>query len=223
MPRVSEEYVRKKREEIVEAAYRVCVRKPVTSIEMKDVIAETGFSHGVVYQYYSDLDEVLADLVVKINREHRIDDRIDKILKKAGDDLGSAIRKICSMLSDYMQEVGVDLMRVSIYCDVLAMSEPERVLKVAGKINSEGGSPLIYLVTSLTSYLTDIVQRKGLTPVRSIDEILQFFIASFQGIQMGYVLTESLKIEGIEGRYKTDDMFAALADSVVLMLEAKTC
>ena len=222
MPRVSEEYLMQKRREILDAAYRVCVRKPITSMEMKDVIAETGFSHGVVYRYYRDLDEVLADLVIRINSEHRIDGRIDEILKKAGDDHVRAVRGICSMLSDYMKEVGVDLMRVSIYCDVLAMSEPERVMKVAGKIRSGAQSPLVYLVRSLGAYLSMTVESKGLTPVRSIDEILQFFIASFQGIQSGFVLTESIKIEGVEGRYKTDDMFACLADSVILMLEGRS-
>ena len=218
MPRVSEEYLEQKRREIVDAAYRVCVSKPITSVGMKDVIRETGFSHGVVYRYYKDLDEVLTDLVVRINSEHKIDDKVDSILASAGDDHDKAIHNICAMLSDYMQEVGVDLMRVSIYCDVLAMSEPERVLKVAGKISSEAQSPL---VPSLGSYLTRVIDSRKLSPVRPLDEILEFFIASFQGIQTGFVLTESIKIEGMEGRYKTDKMFACLADSVVLMVEGR--
>ena len=223
MPRVSEEYLQNKKKEIVDAAYRVCVRKPITSMEMKDVIAETGFSHGVVYRYYKDLDDVLADLVVRINSEHRIDGKVDEILKKYGDDHDKAIHEICKMLAAYMRNVGVDLMRVSIYCDVLAMSEPERVLKVADRIESEARSPLVYLVAALGSYLANIVEAKGFKPVKTIDEILQFFIASFQGIQTGFVLTESIKIEGVEGRYRTDDMFDCLADSVVLMVEGRSC
>ena len=73
MPRVSEEYFENKRKEILDAAYRVCVRKPITSVVMKDIIDETGFSHGVIYKYYKDLDEVLTDLVIRINSENRID------------------------------------------------------------------------------------------------------------------------------------------------------
>ena len=220
MPRVSDEYLKQKRREIVDAAYRVCVRKPITSIEMKDVINETGFSHGVVYRYYKDLDEVLTDMVATINSEHRIDDRVDKILKEAKN-YDKAIHKVCEMLADYMKEVGVDLMRVSIYCDVLAMSEPERVMKVAEKMQSEAQSPLAYLVVALSKYMADEVKENGLKPVKTIDEIMQFFVASLEGIQMRFVLTESLKIEGIEGRYQTGDMFACLADSVVLMMEGR--
>ena len=77
MPKVSEEYYEKKRREIIDAAYRVCARKPITSVEMKDIIAETGFSHGVIYRYYKDLDEIFKDLVITINSENRIDDRLD--------------------------------------------------------------------------------------------------------------------------------------------------
>ena len=83
MPKVSEEYYKQKRREIIDAAYRVCARKPITSIDMKDIIAETGFSHGVIYRYYKDLDEVFRDLVITINKENKIDDRLNEILAKS--------------------------------------------------------------------------------------------------------------------------------------------
>lgn len=46
MSRVTEEYYEMKKKEIIDAAYRVCLKKPITAIEMKDIIAEAGFSHG---------------------------------------------------------------------------------------------------------------------------------------------------------------------------------
>ena len=79
MPRVKEEYFENKRREIVDAAYRVCSRKPITSIDMKDIIDEAGFSHGVIYKYYKDLDEVLLDLVRRINEDNRLNDKIISI------------------------------------------------------------------------------------------------------------------------------------------------
>ena len=83
MPKVSEEYYKNKRKEIVDAAYRVCTRKPISSVEMKDIIEETGFSHGVIYRYYKDLDEVFKDLVITINSENKIDDRLEEILAQS--------------------------------------------------------------------------------------------------------------------------------------------
>ena len=47
MPKVSEEYYKNKRKEIVDAAYRVCTRKPISSVEMKDIIEETAKKRGM--------------------------------------------------------------------------------------------------------------------------------------------------------------------------------
>ncbi len=219
MPRVNDQYYENKRKEIIEAAYRVCIRKPITSVVMKDVIAETGFSHGVIYKYYRDIDEVLRDLVITINAGSRIDDRLDNILKECGTkDWKSAICRVCDMLADYMMEVGVDLLKVSLYSDMLAMSEPERVAHIAGKIGKEQQSPLLYLVASMSDYLMDVVKENSLSPRKSVDEILQYMIVTFHGIETGYVLAECYQAEHLKGKYKPGEMFSCLADAVIAMM-----
>ena len=219
MPKVSEEYYEKKRREIIDAAYRVCAKKPITSIDMKDIIAETGFSHGVIYRYYKDLDEVLKDLVITINSENRIDDRLDEILAKADiKDWEQTIYDICQMLADYMREVGTDMLKVSIYGDMLAMSDPERAMNIAKRLGKDEQSPLLYATEAMTEFLTKAVKQNKLTPAVPVDQIIQFFIVNYHGIQSGYVLTKCFKAEHIEGKYKIDDMYRNLATSVVLMM-----
>lgn len=222
MPKVSEEYYEKKRKEIVDAAYRVCTRKPITSIEMKDIIAETGFSHGVIYRYYKDLDEVLKDLVITINANNKIDDRLDVILKKAKPEKWEkTIKEICRMLADYMKEVGTDLLKVSIYSDMMAMADPERAMNIAQKLGKDEQSPLLYATEATGGFLTEIIKKNKLKPVSSVDEILQFMIVTYHGVQTGYVLTECFKVPHVEGKYKPEDMFDQLAKSVILMLGGK--
>lgn len=219
MPKVSEEYYEKKRREIIDAAYRVCAKKPITSVDMKDIIAETGFSHGVIYRYYKDLDEVLKDLVITINSENRIDDRLDEILAKADiKDWEQTIYDICQMLADYMREVGTDMLKVSIYGDMLAMSDPERAMNIAKRLGKDEQSPLLYATKAMTEFLYKVVKENRLEPKTQVDQIIQFFIVNYHGIQSGYVLTECFKAEHIEGKYKIDDMYRNLATSVVLML-----
>ena len=206
MPKVSEEYYEKKRREIIDAAYRVCMKKPITSIEMKDIIAETGFSHGVIYRYYKDLDEVFKDLIVTINSENKIDDRLDEIISKS--DLKhweKTIYEICGMLADYM----------------LAMSDPERAMRISARLGKDELSPLLYATQTMSGFLTKVVKENKLKPAVSVDEIIQFFIVNYHGIQSGYVLTECFKVEHIEGKYKVDDMYRNLAAAVVLMLGGK--
>lgn len=219
MPKVSEEYYEKKRREIIDAAYRVCAKKPITSVDMKDIIAETGFSHGVIYRYYKDLDEVLKDLVITINSENRIDDRLDEILAKADiKDWEQTIYDICQMLADYMREVGTDMLKVSIYGDMLAMSDPERAMNIAKRLGKDEQSPLLYATKAMTEFLYKVVKENRLEPKTQVDQIIQFFIVNYHGIQSGYVLTKCFKAEHIEGKYKIDDMYRNLATSVVLML-----
>lgn len=221
MPKVSEDYYEKKKQEIIDAAYRVCARKPITSVEMKDVIAETGFSHGVVYRYYKDLDDVLRDLVVQINRENAMGGKLHAIVDgKAAAEWKTVIREICDMLADYLKEVGTDILKISQYCDMLAMSDPGRVKEIAGKIRKEESSPLLELVPVLGIYLTDVIQKNVLEPKHSLDEIIQFIIASYHGIQTGYVLANCYDAEQLEGKYDPKAMFSCLADSVILMLSS---
>ena len=222
MPKVSEEYYEKKRKEIIDAAYRVCVRKPITSVEMKDIIAETGFSHGVIYRYYKDLDEVLKDLVITINANNTIDEKLDAILKKAKPEQGEkTIRAICRMLADQMKEVGTDLLKVSIYSDMMAMADPERAMNIAQRLGKNEQSPLLYATEATGRFLTEIIKKNKLKPVSSVDEILQFMIVTYHGVQTGYVLTECFKVPHVEGKYKPEDMFDQLARSVILMLGGK--
>ena len=222
MPKVSEEYYEKKRREIIDAAYRVCVRKPITSIEMKDIIAEPGFSHGVIYRYYKDLDEVFKDLIITINSENRIDGRLEEILARSDiKDWEKTIYEICAMLAAYMREVGTDMLKVSIYGDMLAMSDPERAMRISARLGKDELSPLLYATQVMTEFLTRIVTENKLKPATTVDEIMQFFIVNYNGIQSGYVLSECFKTEHIEGKYKPEDLYRNLAASVVLMLGGK--
>ena len=223
MPKVNDDYFENKRKEIIEAAYRVCSRKPITSVVMKDVIAEAGFSHGVIYKYYNDLDEVLRDLVITINSENRIDTRLDSILQKAQADKTKSwkdiIREICNMLAEQMTEVGTDIIKISLYSDMLAMSEPERVNRITKSLDKNAQSPLLYLITTLEKYLKKIIKQEALKPVKSVKEILQFLVVTYHGIQTGYVLSENYDSKQLQGQYRPKQMFSCLAEGIISMLE----
>jgi hypothetical protein len=73
----------------------------------------------------------------------------------------------------------------------------------------------------MTEFLTKVVKVNKLNPASSVDEIIQFFIINYHGIESGYVLSDCFKAEHIEGKYKPDDMYRNLATAVVLMLGGK--
>lgn len=222
MPRVSADYYENKKKEIIDAAYRVCAKKPVTSVVMKDVIEETGFSHGVVYKYYKDLDEVLCDLVITINSENKIDDKLEDILSEAkSKDWQKVIREICNMLAEQLVSMDMDVLKISLYSDMLAMSDPERVRKIAQRIGADNQSPLLAVVTSMHGFLENLSHEKKVNPIKSIDEIIEFMIATYHGIQTGYVLSASYDAEQLKGKYDPGKMFSCLAESIILMMGGK--
>lgn len=222
MPRVSDDYYEKKRKEIIDAAYRVCVRKPITSVVMKDVIAETGFSHGVVYKYYKDLDEVLCDLVIRINSENKMDERLEAILTDSkSKEWQEVIRELCNMMADHLQSTEMDVLKISLYSDMLAMSDPERVSRIAERIGEDNQSPLLVVVGFMYEYLFKIIQESKMKPVKSVDEIIEFMIAAYHGIQTGYVLSASYDADQLRGKYDPRKMFSCLAESIISMMGGK--
>ncbi|MBP5609685.1 MAG: TetR/AcrR family transcriptional regulator [Lachnospiraceae bacterium] len=220
MPRVNEEYFEKKRKEILDAAYRVCIKKPITSVTMNDVIAETGFSHGVIYKYYKDLDEVIRDLMIRINKSNLFNDDADKIFEECGtDDWEKAIRRICDLLADNMIKAGIDVLKISLYCNVFAVSEPERAKKIAKRLGEDNLSPLLYVITSLNNYLTKIIKEKKIHPSHSVNDIIQFIIVYYSGVENSYVFSECYNSNDPLNKYDPKKMFSLMADSVILMLK----
>ena len=55
MPKVKNEYLENKRNEILDAAFAVCKRKPAYDITMTDIVSETGMSQGGVYKYFNNI------------------------------------------------------------------------------------------------------------------------------------------------------------------------
>ena len=81
MPKVSYEYVQEKKNSILEAAIAVCKVKPLYEITMRDIIKASGVSQGGIYRYYSDLDEILIEVINQVNvnadYKHIIDEITD--------------------------------------------------------------------------------------------------------------------------------------------------
>jgi len=62
MPRVSDEHLERRRQQIVDAAQRCFARKGFHQTSMQDVFAESELSAGAVYRYFKSKDELVAAL-----------------------------------------------------------------------------------------------------------------------------------------------------------------
>src|SRR5437764_10333023 len=62
MPRVSDEYMARRREEILEAAKACFAREGFHATSMRDVYRECGLSPGAVYNHFASKDEIVRSL-----------------------------------------------------------------------------------------------------------------------------------------------------------------
>ncbi|MBF6263402.1 TetR/AcrR family transcriptional regulator [Nocardia farcinica] len=62
MPRVSEEHLERRRQQILDAAQRCFARKGFFETSMQDVFAESGLSAGAVYRYFKSKNDLVAAL-----------------------------------------------------------------------------------------------------------------------------------------------------------------
>ncbi|MBM2622199.1 TetR/AcrR family transcriptional regulator [Actinoplanes sp. LDG1-06] len=60
MPRVSEQHLTARREQILAAARACFLRKGLHNTSMQDLIKEAGLSVGAVYRYFKSKDEIIA-------------------------------------------------------------------------------------------------------------------------------------------------------------------
>lgn len=69
MPRVSEEHLERRRQQILDAAQTCFARRGLHATTMQDVFAESGLSAGAVYRYFKSKDDIIAALTTEASTE----------------------------------------------------------------------------------------------------------------------------------------------------------
>lgn len=65
MPRVSEEHLERRRQQILDAAQLCFSRKGFHETSMQDVFIESGMSAGAVYRYFTSKNEIIGALIAQ--------------------------------------------------------------------------------------------------------------------------------------------------------------
>ncbi len=225
MPKVSEEYFQKKRKEIVDAAYRVCIRKSISAVELKDVIAETGMSHGAIYRYFKDLDEIIGAMIVQVNSEDPYMEDVERIFDDSDGRLPiQVIRELCQFLYQQMDGSGIDAVKISFYANVFVINEPERATKIFESIKDSNISSSSYLISKFAEYVEQQTIKCNLHPKCSLDDLVQYLVASYDGILMSYLLKEPTWEKEIEkttsqnSKLWLKNLFLALEYTIINLL-----
>lgn len=219
MPKVSEEYFENKRRAIVEAAYRVCLRKPVGMVNMMDVIEETGLSQGGIYRFYKNLDEILSDMIAGMRSNYNIIDRLEEVQNDRDSSFETVTRKICDILADTMEQHLLDIQKINFDLTVLAINEPERVANIIR--NTKGNSNFEYLARKCLPLMVQACQRSGYKPKADPDDIMEYISATYVGIEMSCILTACYGDRTSNVNCRPRPMFDLLANTIINLMRGK--
>lgn len=221
MPKVSAEYFDQKREEIINAAYKVALTKSISSITLKDVRDEAGLARGGMYRYYNNLDEILGVLILKINSENLYSRDINNILidkKSTSRKPKTVLKKLCELLSEYLTSRNSNNLILAIQFEVFCIHEAERCLNIMNSIKDEYENSNIYLFTALTDYINSEIKKGTMKPVMPVNELIEYFFTIYKGILFQYTITKSIQPNQ---KYDTKSIYKALYETMIALLGCK--
>lgn len=215
MPKVTEEYMQNKKKMIADAAYRVCLRKPLQMVTMTDVIEETGLSQGGIYRFYKDLDEILSDMLTNLRSDYNIIDKLEAITGDTNASFQKITHGVCDVLADVMEVHLLDIQKINFDVTVLAINEPERAEKIMQGLKGRGN--MEYLVRVAEPKLAEACRAEGLIPKKSPEDIFRFISAAYSGIEMTCIVSACYKKE-INGEiYQIRALFDTLATTIITL------
>lgn len=192
MPKVTDAYIKNKKNMIVRAAYDLCLKKTVSTVTMQDIINATGLSQGGIYRFYKDIDEIFRDMLIYNRQRVTIKPQIDEIFEDTeSEDVKSVLHKIFELLADFMTSELMGIVKINFELSVLSMNAPLRVEKILGEI--EGTGNFEYLFMRVSQYLEQCIISSAVVPRISTEELLTYLSTTYNGIEMSCIINHCYK------------------------------
>ena len=217
MPKVSQDYLNKKREMIVEAAYRVCLRKPVQMVNITDVIAETGMSQGAIYRYYASLDDILIDLVSKMRADYNIVDRLNEVTSDPDAPFEETTFRVCDVLGEAMEKHLMDVQKINFDLVVLAINEPKRVSYIMENLKEKSIGNNEYLASVIFPRLVTAAVKNGYKPKGDAQDFGSYIGATYTGIEKYCIFSACYGNGGSVEKVEPKKLFRMFAKTIILL------
>ena len=187
MPKVKAEYLEEKRNQILEAAFAVCNRKPVYDVTMSDIVAETGMSQGGVYKYFNNIDLVLAALIDKANTRGDYSDQIDKVMR-SDDPPEKKLKSLFGISEQYFSDMLISYNKILFELSTFFAYSRERRDRIYQNVTTS--SAFEHLMNSAAKIIVSETEKGYFTPMIPAEDILTYIIASYDGIIRDVTITK---------------------------------
>lgn len=192
MPKVTEEYIKNKKNMIIRTAYDLCIQKTVSTVTMQDIIDATGLSQGGIYRFYKDIDEIFKDMLIDNRQRVTIKPQLDEIfMDTSPGDVTNVLHKVFVLLTEFMTNELMGIVKINFELSVLSMNAPSRVEKILGEI--EGTGNFEYLFICVSQYLKQCIENGTVMPRISAEELLTYLTTAYNGIEMSCIINHCYK------------------------------
>lgn len=218
MPKVNKEYFNKKRDEILDAAYKVVMEKPIYTVSLRDIIQQSGLSQGGIYRYYSGLDDILISLINRECPACDMEQEVDAILSLELVPEQTLERLFQLWRNEVLQNyVGAG----KIYFEISNMyaNDLERLERF--KSENRLGAQEVIFQEKCFGWLAANIQEGYFQPKTTIEDLILFLGTSFDGMIRDLILTHHYKIgETYENamQLEPEKLVATLCTATVLLL-----
>lgn len=217
MPKVTEEYIIKKKKMITDAAYELCLEKTVSTVTMQDIINRTGLSQGGIYRFYHDIDEIFADMLLEMRKKVCIKDKVDEIFAQADEmPVREVTNRIADMLADFMTEELMGIQKVDFELSVLAMNAPDRAEKILAGAKGVGNKEYLMLRTS--EFYKKKIKSGELHARVSEMELATYISSAYSGIQMCCIVNNCYRKNPMSEFYQPKVQLKTFAKTVNYLL-----
>ena len=219
MPKVSKEYVISKKNAILQAALSVCKVKPLYEITMRDIIKASGLSQGGIYRYYSDLDEILIEIINQANANANYKHAVDTIIENSNAPK-ETIERLFSFLGEYIRDNLSTVGKIQFELTILLANNPERQKKILSNITeNESGQ---YLVERLFNTIHAGISMGSFQTEVSPEDLFTFIMTSIDGIVRDVVLQKCYGMfKNEQVQFDEIHLMDTLCKSVLLLLGSK--
>lgn len=194
MPKVKSEYLESKRNQILDAAFEVCKRKPAYDVTMTDIVSETGMSQGGVYKYFNNIDLVLAALIDRANLQGNYIEQIDEIMA-SGNAPDILLHNLFLVSEQYFSDMLISYNKILFELSTFFAYNPERYEQISKNVTTS--STFGYLTQCAFEIMRTGVENGDFVPVMPVKEIMAFLIASFDGIIRDITLSKCCSGNGV--------------------------
>ncbi len=217
MPKVTDEYMTDKRNFILECTGEILKEKPLYLITMRDIIKKAGFSHGIIYHYYANLDEIYVDYINKNTTYNLLEQSIDTSLSSGHTEkeiLSECIIAIGGYLEELLKSVGG---RTCFELTVLYAYDLEKRAAIFPKLKFK--QSLGYAQNKIVEYILRNVEKNVFHPQISVNSIVLFVSSFVDGIAQSVAINTREIGNDTKPELDIPEMFDTLVRAVVGFLE----